>query len=334
MSDSIIVEEVIADLERVQDFQPRDLVQSERLGAEAAFTEAVEPAERLIDLFNQLPSSSVWDLPTRQKQNVQTWSKAAYNLFEQILSFSVNEGNIQDRKTQLVQQLSEAFQTNFNHLSPLISYSMARKVDFNRLSEEGRAAVQGVRDETAKLLEEIERTSENASTVLDEVKEAAAQQGVTQMAKYFADEAVEHQKASKNWLAGAIVSTIVLIIYVTSTFYFVVPDTIAAAIQSVSSKIIMFFTLAFVVFQCAKNYATHRHNFVVNRHRQNSLMTFTTLTEASTAPDARDVVLQHASAAIYAPIDSGYTKKEERGYNSNALSGAFPRTSISSSVSD
>ena len=63
MAQGIIVEEVLSDLGRVQDFKASTLVQEKRLGADAAFHEAVEPAEPLIGLFRKLPADAVQEFP-------------------------------------------------------------------------------------------------------------------------------------------------------------------------------------------------------------------------------------------------------------------------------
>lgn len=333
MAQQIVIEEVLEDLRRVQDFRPADLVQEKRLGADAAFHEAVEPAEQLINLFRKLPADAVDEFPFSQKKQIQDWSKSVYNLFDEILNFSVDEGNIAQRKMQLVQQLKDSYQNFFNHLFPLISYAVARTVDFNRLTEEGRTAVQGIKDETNKLINELEKTSESAQSVLQEVRDAAAEQGVTQQAKYFSDEASAHETMASNWLSKSYVMAFVVTGYAIASLFFpnigwLSAESVSEAIQLTVSKVLVFFVLAFLLIQCVKNYMAHRHNVVVNRHRQNALMTYTTLAEAGSTPEARDTVLQHAAAAVYAPNDSGYTKNEERGDGGNPLIGVMPRPGI------
>jgi hypothetical protein len=58
----------------------------------------------------------------------------------------------------------------------------------------------------------------------------------------------------------------------------------------------------------ARNFLAHVHNGIVNRHRQNALLTFKAMTEAGASPAARDIVLGQAAACIYAPQETGYTK--------------------------
>ncbi len=333
MAQELNVDEVLDDLKRVQSFSASDLVQEDRLGRDAAFREAIMPAERLIGLFQKIPLDAIQEFPQTQRKQIQDSAKAVYNLFDEIGNFSVDEGNIAQRKSQLVQQLEQSYQGYFDKLFPLVSFAVARTVDFNRLTEEGRTAVQSIRDESKKLVDEIKETSDNARGVLQEVREAAAEQGVTQQAKYFETEANTHQELSGTWLTASIFMASIVVLYaVLSLFFpkfeFLAASTTSEAIQLTVSKILIFFVLVFLLFQCAKNYFAHQHNVVINRHRQNALMTYTTLAEAGSSIEARDTVLQHAAAAIYAPNDTGYAKNEERGYGGNPLIGVMPRPGV------
>lgn len=327
MSNSIIVEDVIKDLERIQQFQANSLVQRDRLGARA-FEEAVEPAQRLIDLFQQLPKDMIHDLPFRQKQQIQEWSKSAFNLFEQVLAFDDELGNVTQRKDALVDSLKSNYQGYFDQLFPLISYSVARTVDFASLESRGRAAVQAISDEKASILKAVSETAEEAARILAEVREAAAEQGVTQTAQYFKLEAETHATASKRWLTASVVSAIVVVAYAVSTLFwshYFSPGNALMGAQLIASKLLIFGVLVYVLVQCVRSYSAHRHNYVTNKHRQNALMTYKTLAEAGNTPELRDAVLQHAAAAIYAPNDSGYLKGEERGYGAQGLLALVPR---------
>lgn len=53
------------------------------------------------------------------------------------------------------------------------------------------------------------------------------------------------------------------------------------ALQLISSKFLIFAVLGYMLVMSARNYASHKHNAVVNRHRQNALLTYRTLASAS-----------------------------------------------------
>jgi hypothetical protein len=330
MPEGNVIDDTAFDLERIQNFDAESLVQREKLGSDLAFDDAVLPAQRIILLFKKVPLDVLGEFPNEQLIILQAQAKNAFNLFDSVIKFKSTNIDAEGTKMSLISQIEAAYQPAFNYIYPLISFAVARKVDFNALAAEGRTAVQSIKDNTAKVVAELKETSESAAQVLKEVREAAAEQGVTQQAKYFADESTAHLGYSKKWLFASVCMAIIVLIYSVSTLFFTkIPLLTAAtpteAVQITASKFLVFFVLVYALFQCVKNYSSNMHNSIVNKHRQNSLMTYKTLTEAGGSPEAREVVLQHAASAIYAPSDTGYVKNEERGSGDNALIGMFGR---------
>lgn len=86
------------------------------------------------------------------------------------------------------------------------------------------------------------------------------------------------------------------------------PHSSFQAIQLVAGKVMVFATLAYLLGVCVKNFQAHRHNEIINRHRENALKTFKALADGSRNPDNKDIVLTHASQCIFSAQDTGYTK--------------------------
>ncbi len=97
------------------------------------------------------------------------------------------------------------------------------------------------------------------------------------------------------------------------------------------SKVLIFGVIAYMLVLCARNFLSHKHNGIVNRHRQNALLTFKSLTDAASGEDRRDIVLTHAAACIFSPQDTGYTRGPSGQDNSPAkLFEVLPKLSGSS----
>ena len=300
-------------LERVANFDAQSLEQANRLGESYKFSLAVSPAERLISLFQKLPEASLHEFPAPQLDQIKQQADNIYNLFTQVLEFDAKSADAQQKHDQLVGQIKNQYKGVFNQLFPLISYAMARTVDFNELSEKGRIAVQNVRDESQKLIDSLSEQNEQAEQILEEVRNAAAEQGVSQQAKYFANESVVHGKLATKWRDATILTSAIVVGYGIISFFLhkiplIAPDSIPEAISFTASKLLVFFVLTYLLFLCGRNFLSHRHNQIVNRHRQNALMTYRALVDAGIAPESRDIVLNHAAASIYQLHDTGYTK--------------------------
>lgn len=317
---------------RIADFDSQSLVRQDDLGAKGAFHGAVVPANKIKTLFSRLPVEALNEFPESELISIKKNADGVYNLFQQILDFDPDQGEPANRRDQLIAQIEAQYQPVFTFLMPFVSYAVAREVDWDKLSSDGRAAVQSVRDEVATVVEELNGTHTEANRILQEVRDAAAEQGVTQQAKYFEKEADDHETKSEEWKKGTFKMAGVVVAYAVLTLFFpLIPwfkaDSNAEAIQLTTSKVLIFFVLASVFLLFVRNFTAHKHNAIVNKHRQNALMTYTTLAEAGSTSEARDTVLQHAAAAIYSPNDSGYVKSEDRGYSTSlpvAVSPRFP----------
>lgn len=301
-----------ASLARMQDFDTNQLKRDE-LGKSFNFQEAVPPADRLVGIFKKVPMDSLQEFPDQQISQIQSQADAAFNLLDQVSTFDETQANATEARNAIINSITTNYQKAFVTLMPFISYGVARTVDFKRLETDGRAVLQGIKDKTNSALEEIETSKSDASSVLDEIKRTAAEQGVSQQAHYFAKEAKHHDTEANTWKdytrnwAGA------LIIYGVASFFlhkipWIAPSGIPEAIIFVASKVLVFAVLTYMLILSARNFLSHKHNAVVNKHRQNALMTFNALVNAGQGKETQDIVLSHASSCIFSPQDTGYTK--------------------------
>jgi hypothetical protein len=77
----------------------------------------------------------------------------------------------------------------------------------------------------------------------------------------------------------------------------------------------------------AKNFLSHKHNSIVNKHRQNALMTYSALADAASSEEAKDIVLNHAASCIFSPQETGYIKNESAGNNKSIVE-LLPKTTM------
>ena len=330
MAEAKVLDETRKSLVRIQEFSASSLIQSERLGA-IAFNGAVNPASRIISHFKLLPYGALDQFPESELGQIKSLCDSVFSVFSEILNFDTEAGENKSRQANLISRLDSLYQSVFSQSYAFIAYSTARTVDFNKLDEQGRAAVQGIKDQSDQIVQDLSEKKSAIERILEDTRNAAAEQGVTLQAKFFGDESIKHGASSIVWLRASMAMVLVVVLYSVATLFFsqipslTAKDT-ATSIQITSSKFLVFFVLVYALFQCVKNYSAHMHNSVVNKHRQNSLLTYRTLSEASGTQEGREIILQHASAAIYAPNDSGYVRNEERGYIDGGMMNLVSRT--------
>jgi hypothetical protein len=189
---------------------------------------------------------------------------------------------------------------------------MYKTVDFQRLEGEARSTLQAIQDQASKVTKSLQKDKEASQQVLDEIRKVAAEQGVTQQAIYFKESADEHEAQAVIWRNATIKVAIGLLLFAIVSIFihkipFLDPVNTYQAAQLAISKVLIFGVISFMLYLCAKNFISHKHNAIINRHRQNALLTYRALIEAAGDTPNREVILVQAAACIFGPQGTGYT---------------------------
>lgn len=304
-----IFEEAEMSLNRIQEFKPNTLVRVEDLGRTKDFSSIVDPARRLIDLYRRLSPRALEDFPETTLSQVKERANADYQLFQQVLEFDPDR-TIADRDA-LVKSVTNSYSQAFPVLHPLIAYSLHRSADFQRLDAEARATLQSVHDRAKILTKDLENAQSEAKKILEEVRATAAETGVSQQAFFFKESADEHDTEAAAWrertvkLAWATGLFAALSVFL-HKIPLLRPDTTYDAVQIAVSKVLVFGVLSFMLYLGARNFLSHKHNAIINRHRQQALQTYQALVDAASDSGKSDIVLSHAASCIFGPQITGY----------------------------
>lgn len=303
--------EATESLLRIQQFSTHDLARESDLGKSLNFKDAITPAQQLIDLYNRLSVKALDDFPDAQLTIIRDQSNALYKLFSQILEFSPEQQNPHGVRTSFINQIISAYPTSFQHLHPYISYSLHRSADFQRLDTEARATLQSIEDKAKKITETLTGHETEAQRVLDEIRNVAAEEGVTQQASHFRAESDLHETEAEKWRKKTISLSWLLGFYAVVTLFlhklpFLAPLNTYDTVQLGISKVLIFTVIAYVLFLSARNFLNHKHNAILNKHRQNALMTHKALIEASGDSGVREAIMLQAASCIFAPQATGY----------------------------
>src|SRR5690606_34138618 len=122
----------------------------------------------------KLPFEALSEFPDSSLKPIKGQADQFYQLLDTILKFSpASTANPGAERDALIQQVRDQYPSTFKALSPHIAYAVARTVDFNRLEEQGRTAIQNINDRTTSLLRGIEEAQEQAQKTLEDVRAAA-----------------------------------------------------------------------------------------------------------------------------------------------------------------
>ena len=321
-------------LSRMQDFDVKSLPREAELGTGLNFQDVVPHAVKLIGLYKGLSQEVVDDLPDGLADQLRARADADVNKLQEILQFETNVENPSAVRERLIQEIESTYDPSFRTLHPLISYGSSVRTDVQRREDEARAMIQSVQDQTEGITKELSDKRDQAQRVLDEIRRVAAEQGVSQQAIHFKEESESHAQQSDRWKKNTIRLAWGLGIYAFLSLFshklpWIGPETTMQTIQFVASKILVFVVISYMLFLSARNFMSHKHNAIVNKHRQNALATFQALVDAAQEEANKDVILTYASACIFSPQDTGYAKSGGSSSASDqSVVGLLPKTMV------
>jgi len=283
-----------------------------------SFVEGVKPAEAIIAVYKRIPLSALPDFSDAQLSTIYGQANADFNTFKQILDFDATASGAAQTRSNLLDQLRVRRDQLFEQVWQYIAYGAARATDTSVLETQARATIQSIEDQSSKLTEQLKSSKTEAETTLAAIRAVASEQGVSQQASYFKEEAQHQEELASRWLAitykfaFAVGGFAVLSLFL-HKLPWIRPENGTEAIQLVTSKFLIFAVLAFLLIMAARNYATHKHNSVVNRHRQNALLTYRAIVEAAAGQGTEDIVLAHAASCIFSPQETGFSQGKGDG---------------------
>lgn len=312
MATQTLLESTRDALDRVQQFDANTLSREADLGKQLNFSEAVAPSQALIDIYRRIPLTALDDFSDGQLNVISQQAQANFNVFKQILDFNATAGNAASSRTSIINTLKTRRDQLFDQLWQYVAYGVARITDTSLLETQARATIQSIKDQSEKLTAQLHTAKNDADSALAEIRAVAAEQGVSQQAVHFKQEAEEQETLAATWLrytywfAAAVGCFAVLSLFLHKVEW-IRPESSAEMFQLISSKVLIFAVLGYLLLMASRNYATHKHNVVVNRHRQNALLTYRSLVEASGGAGTENIVLAHAASCIFSPQETGFS---------------------------
>ena len=202
-------------------------------------------------------------------------------------------------RDQAIQRLQNLFRDQFARALPFVAYSAGGLGTLSELNE--------VMGKSRDLLGEIQ-------TLRDKAKQAVQEVGLATHAAHFQEEARNHSRYATAWLAATAIMLVITVCFAWFSFsiYLKLPDsmTTTQTIQFGIAKLVIFSFLFSSLVWMGRVYRAHRHNYVVNKHRHNALMTFETFVKSAGDEQTKSAVLLQATNCIFSPQSSGYITHE------------------------
>jgi|DewCreStandDraft_4_1066084.scaffolds.fasta_scaffold03940_4 hypothetical protein len=229
------------------------------------------------------------------------------NSLKQIYDFDWDK---HDNPKQVMLNYKSTLKNNYNTFMEGMSKFMTFLID--RKDEDYSAKIV----ELDNIKKEMISKSKELNKILEDSKIAAGKLGVSEHSKVFAEQAKEHLIASRIWMVATILTglaTLGMAVWSISWFMkdFEQLKVTGYAIQFAITKLVIFSIMYFTLVWVARNYRSNRHNYIVNKHRQNALSTFKTFVDAvKDDPAIQNTILNKTTDCIFSHEITGYLPKE------------------------
>lgn len=314
-----LIEGIKQILLEIRSIKVDDLVLGTNLGPfnfkkyEDQFREVIEFASELQELPHEY-------LTEAEATAWLTVAKSLSDGFEAVQEFDPEDGETPGTtRDQLATTIINQFESLKGTAKPHLGYLLLKREPQDKKnfrSEVARAKRNS--EELKKEGEELKKQSEGLRDELQGIvnasRSAAGQVGVDIHAGDFSAIAIDHETQAKNWLIATMggIAAAILIPLIFLYFFPLDPnDPLIINIQKGVIKVAILFILYFLISQSVKNYRTHRHLFVVNKHRETSLKTFQTFVQAAGDEQTKTQILLEAARTIFAPTNTGYVVSED-----------------------
>ena len=299
------------------------------LGNQLSFKKGEAIFIKIIDLFKKVNGVEFFDIPYNLIVGFDGQLDHAISVFDQIKVFDPNTSNPASVRDNLINQLEQQFDSYYSTAIPILTAGLLKSNDLSvEKAKLNDTFLELVREkETAK--KEAEKLLTEIQDVLDKARQAAVEVGVAQHYLIFKEESEEHKVLSVIWLKRTVYVLIGIGVAGIALLFIPPHDTATISlIQFTVTKIVILSVLFYGLAICTRNYKAHKHNSILNKHRQNALNTFETFTKAAgNDTQTKSAVLLEATHTIFSNQQTGYLNNDNDSDSPNKIIEIFKNVS-------
>tara|TARA_Y100000310_G_C20570640_1_gene757825 strand:+ start:241 stop:1212 length:972 start_codon:yes stop_codon:yes gene_type:complete len=283
-----------------------------------SFEDGKSELQSMKNFFTTLEDLNVDNFyPDAELQTVKKQYDKFLELVNQLSNFDYHrtDTNIAQERQNLLNSITHQYGHIFNIEKMMLPYLYAKNHKYDEIFKKINESYQGIREQEKN----INKVAKDSQEALDSIKTTTGDAVSLYYSKVFAIQASEHDGKAQPWFWSAVISGVVLLLVLIGWLYFALSGKIKTddwynMMPILISKGLIISVLYLALHQCIKNYKTHRHLYILNKHRDNALKTFEAFVNASSKDkDVRDTLLTIAAKSIYNINKTGYLSKEEQG---------------------
>lgn len=326
-----LIENVKRAIQTLLAIDSKGLARTASLGAEQDFSEVQSVAEGAQRVFGRIPTSSLHLFTEVQLNTILSSSQQLGTIFAEVLDFQNNSANSFNDRLSILEKAQAQYEQVLRSFHSFFVFGTESDSKIDGFLSDASNKLNSSLKSLDQVKNDFSSKSHEVSTLTEQLRTSLTEEGVSKQSTYFGGAAKQHADSADDWgkythywaIGVAVIAVITLFAHKVPL---ISPEDALEGFQLLTSKILLVGTATFMLIRSSRIYQAHKHNEIINRHKQNSLLTFDALVEAGSTPEARNIVLNHAAASIYATPDTGYIKNvTDTGSTNNTVVEALPR---------
>ena len=308
-------------LEQMLSYSIEELTREEELGTQFSFKEIEEFFVKTIDLFKRVKEVNLNEVPYNLLNAFNVQIQNAITNFDKAKNFNAAINNAVNTRNSLITDIRNSYDDYHTHSVPILTVGL---LNSNDLSLERSKMNQLISDlETQKEKSKIESESKlkELNSIIENAKSFATQAGVSKHSTLFKSEADFHETEAKKWLGYTVIILFAIaVVAIGLAFVGLEFKENNQIVQFTITKVVVLTALFYGLSITNRNYKAHKHNAIMNKHRQNALTTFETFSGAASADDqTKNAVLLETTHSIFSNQQTGYLKTEGESESNNKI---------------
>ncbi len=314
-------QELIDAIEALSKLKPSDYVRTDELGLKMDFQDALSRLEDIRSLFLKLAESDLRLAADRQANHLLSATRNLKHTITQISEFDVTAPDAVGQRDNLLTEVSRLYLDALQASGPIIALSFAWSGggDLAEMRREARERNAEMNAMMEKASAQLAARMAQADSVVDTLRDRAAEGGVVEYAVLFETAANDFAVDKDNWLkrarevaigggALALINVAAVVVAIYKNWL----DDPGAAIQVAVAKLVLFSFVYYVLVWLVRMYRAAAHNEVVNRHRCRAMRSFEKFVAATKDEQTKQAVLLRATESIFVHQSSGLTPEPRR----------------------
>ena len=268
----------------------------------------VRVIRRLAEAYDEAPPD---ERPDPQNNIAQQSLERVVAALEAIAALQFGGPEYHQQRSAYVNGINEESRTWRQEIRPHIRNDAdltERAIEAGHLADRAKQTF----DEIDTMRAQIVSLEEQASSLVEKIKDLSGELGAAQLASHYEKQAKDHREASNLFIAFTVLAAGALIGIGLWMFSSVPKRSTTDWSQLVPELTIRLFVLGvigYAVSFCSKSYRANKHLQYSNEHRRNALKTYILFRESTSDPDVQNIITTELVKAVFSHEETGFLDK-------------------------